>query len=46
MAAADTLPAFITADNQLIASNGATADAAHRLRQDLGLPSGGNPCRS
>jgi outer membrane murein-binding lipoprotein Lpp len=44
MASAGTLSAFITADNQLIAHNSVTGEAAHRLRQDLGLPSAGNPC--
>jgi hypothetical protein len=44
MAAAESLAAFIAADNQLIAHNQVTAGAAHRLRQDLGLPSGGDPC--
>jgi hypothetical protein len=46
MAAATSLTAFIAADNQLIAHNQSTAAAAHRLRQDLGLPSGGTPCSS
>jgi hypothetical protein len=44
MAAAGTLDEFITADNRLIAANAATAVAANRVRDDLGLPSGGNPC--
>ena len=44
MAAAESLAAFIAADNELIAHNQVTAGAAHRLRQDLGLPSGGDPC--
>ena len=44
MASAASLSAFIAADNQLIAHNAVTGEAAHRLRQDLGLPSAGNPC--
>jgi hypothetical protein len=44
MAAAATLDDFIAADNRLIASNQSTTAASDRLRQDLGLPSAGNPC--
>jgi hypothetical protein len=44
MASAQTLDEFITADNRLIEANAATAVVANRVRDDLGLPSGGNPC--
>ena len=44
MAAAETLPLFIEADNQLIASNATSAAAATRLRAHLGLGSAGDPC--
>ncbi len=44
MADADTLETFIAADNELIAANGTSADAATKVRNDLGLPSGKNPC--
>jgi hypothetical protein len=44
MADADTLETFIAADNELIAANGVAADAASKVRDDLGLPSGKNPC--
>jgi hypothetical protein len=44
MADADSLEAFIAADNDLIAANGVSADAATKVRDDLGLPSGKNPC--
>jgi len=44
MADADTLETFIGADNELIAANGTSADAATKVRDDLGLPSGKNPC--
>jgi hypothetical protein len=35
---------FITADNQLIEANKASAAAATPLRTDLGLGSAGDPC--
>jgi hypothetical protein len=44
MAAADTMSTFITADNQLIEANKASAAAATPLRTDLGLGSAGDPC--
>jgi hypothetical protein len=44
MAEAETLSAFIEADDQLIEANQASAAAATRLRADLGLGSAGNPC--
>jgi hypothetical protein len=44
MAAADTMSTFITADNQLIEANKASAAAATQLRADLGLGSAGDPC--
>lgn len=46
MAGAETLDNFITADNRLIEANAATTVAANRIREDLGLPGGGNPCVS
>jgi len=44
MAHAETLHAFIKADDQLIEANAISAAAATQLRQDLGLGSAGNPC--
>jgi hypothetical protein len=44
MAEADTFDSFIAADNELIAANSVSSDAATRVRDDLGLPSGENPC--
>jgi hypothetical protein len=44
MAGADTMSTFITADNQLIEANKASAAAATQLRTDLGLGSAGDPC--
>jgi ABC-type glycerol-3-phosphate transport system substrate-binding protein len=46
MAEANSLDAFIAADNELIAANGLAAVAATQLRKDIGLGSGGNPCAS
>jgi hypothetical protein len=44
MGAAETLDAFIEADNQLIEANKTSAAAATQLRHDLGLGPAGNPC--
>jgi hypothetical protein len=44
MVAADSMSTFITADNQLIEANKASAAAATQLREDLGLGSAGDPC--
>jgi hypothetical protein len=44
MVAADSMSTFITADNQLIEANKASAAAATQLRTDLGLGSAGDPC--
>ena len=44
MAEADSMSTFIAADNQLIESNKISAAAANKLRTDLGLGAGGNPC--
>ena len=44
MATAETLDAFIEADNQLIEANKVAASAATQLRADLGLGPAGNPC--
>ena len=44
MVAADSMSSFITADNQLIEANKASAAAATQLRTDLGMASAGDPC--
>jgi hypothetical protein len=44
MAVAETMSAFIDADNKLIEANRTSAAAATQLRRDLGLASAGNPC--